>query len=432
MTGLPAHTLDRLTAATQCDGRAPSVVLAAGRDGERLLFTAHGENPVPTAETQYRIGSITKTFTAALIMQLRDAGRLELEHRLDRYLPEIGCRTPTIRQLLTHTSGLQAEPDGPWWERNTGITVDELLAGVTREKWALPPGRHRHYSNLGFALLGAVVERSTGQPWRSAVKSRVLDPVGLHDTTATPRNPYATGYLVHPWQQQMRTEPIPDTQAMAPAGQLWSTADDLVRWGAVLAGGHPDVLDPATAEEMRTLAAIVDPDQWTLGTGLGIQLNRVGERVYCGHSGSMPGYVACLAVHPESGYATATFANCYTGARVTTLAHNALSAILDTAFEPIEPWRPTEPAPPELAPITGRWWWMGTEITIASRGGNLVDVDGDQVATLEPVAPDVWRYVDGADRGELLQVLRDPDGSVAALDIRTFIFTRDPWPANPR
>lgn len=432
MTGLPEHTLDRLTAATQRNGRAPSVLLAVGRDGERLLLTGHGENPVPTAETQYRIGSITKTFTATLIMQLRDAGLLELERSIGHYLPELGETAPTIRHFLTHTSGLQAEPDGPWWERNPGVSVPELLAGLTNEKWALPVGRYRHYSNLGFGLLGAVVERITGEPWRAVLKSRILDPAGLKDTGADPRNPYATGYLVHPWQEEMRAEPIPDTRAMAPAGQLWSTVDDLLRWGAVLANGHPDVLDPDTAEEMRTLAAIVDADQWTLGTGLGVQLNRVGERIYCGHSGSMPGYVACLAVHPESGWATATFANCYTGVRVTTLAHQALSAILDTGLEPIEPWRPTEPVPAELAPITGRWWWMGTEITIAYRDGVLLDVDGDQVATLEPIAPDLWRYVDGADRGELLKVLRGPDGSIEALDIRTFVFTRDPWPLSPR
>jgi CubicO group peptidase (beta-lactamase class C family) len=432
VTALPEHTLNRLTAAAQRDGRAPSVVLAAGRDGKRLLFTGHGENPVPTAETQYRIGSITKTFTATLTMQLRDSGRLELDEPIGRYLPELANRTPTIRQLLTHTSGLQAEPDGPWWERNPGPTVEQLLAGVTNEKWALRAGRYRHYSNLGFGLLGAVIERVTGEPWRAVLRSRILDPAGLKDTGTNPRNPYATGYLVHPWEEEMRVEPIPDTQAMAPAGQLWSTAGDLLRWGAILATGHPDVLESDTAEEMCTLAAVVDPDQWTLGTGLGVQLNRVGERVYCGHSGSMPGYVACLAVHPESGFATVTFANCYTGVRVTTLAHNALTAILDTDIEPIEPWRPAESAPPELAPITGRWWWMGTEITIAYRDGGLVDVDGDQVARLVPVAPDVWQYVDGADRGEFLRVLRGPDGSVAALDIRTFVFTRDPWPQNPR
>src|SRR5256885_14204843 len=122
MTALPEHALDRMTAAIQRDGRAPSVVLAAGRDGERLLFTGHGENPVPVPEMQYRVGSITKTFTATLILQLRDSGRLELEHPVGHYLPELGDRTPTIRHLLTHTAGLQAEPDGPWWERSPRVT----------------------------------------------------------------------------------------------------------------------------------------------------------------------------------------------------------------------------------------------------------------------------------------------------------------------
>jgi len=427
-----ATALDKLAAEAQRDGRAPSLVLAAGQHGERAHLTTYGDNPTPTPQTHYRIGSITKTFTAALVLQLRDAGQLDLDEPIGRWLPNLAAGSPTSRQLLSHTSGLQSEPEGQWWERSPGVTVEELLAGVTPAKLALPPGRFRHYSNLGFGLLGAVVERVAGQPWRAVLQQRLLDPIGLKDTAPDPRNPYAPGYLVHPWLQQLREEPIPDTRAMAAAGQLWSTADDLLKWGAVLADGHDGVLDPDTAEEMRSPIAIVDPQRWTLGSGLGLQLNRLGERVYCGHSGSMPGYLACLAVDPGSGWATVAFANCYTNAAVTTLAHKALSMILDGQEDPVEPWRPAGPVPPEIAPITGRWWWMGYEITIGYSDGQLLDIDGDDVTPLEPVEPDVWRYLEGPDRGELLRVVRGPNGEVESLDLHTFVFTRDAWPADPR
>jgi CubicO group peptidase (beta-lactamase class C family) len=434
ITAQLGSSLDQLAGTAQRDGRAPSLVLAAGQDGECLHHTGQGGNPVPSPQTQYRVGSISKTFTAALVMQLRDEGRLDLDEPIGRLLPELGEHAPTARRLLTHTSGLQAEPDGPWWERSPGPSVERLLAGVTAEKFTLPPGRFRHYSNLGYGLLGALLERLTGRPWREVLQARILDPAGLRDTGCTPRDPYARGYLVHPWAQQLREEPTPDTAAMAPAGQLWSTTGDLLRWAAVLVGGHDGVLSRETAEEMRAPAAIVDARRWSLGTGLGIQLNRVGDRVYCGHTGSMPGFVACLAADPDTGWATVAFANCYTGARVSTLAHTALEEILDAQPEPIVPWRPDGPVSSEVEPVTGRWWWMGNEITIGydAATGQLLDIDGGDVARLDRLGPDRWRYLDGPERGEDLRVLRAPNGGVEALNIRTFIFTRDPWPVTPR
>ncbi len=427
-----SSTLDGLAAAAQHDGRAPSLVLAAGRSGDLQHLSTHGSNPSPTGATQYRVGSITKTFTATLILQLRDQGQLDLDDTVDRWLPELSGRAPTIRRLLTHTAGLQSDPEGSWWERSPGGSLEQLLAGITDAKFSLPPGRFRHYSNLGFGLLGAVVERIVGAPWRDVLAERILQPLGLRDTGCRPREPYARGYLVHPWLDVMREEPTPDTGAMAPAGQLWSTVGDLLRWGSVLAQGHAGVLAPETALEMRTVTAIADPEEWTRGTGLGVQLDRVDDRLYCGHTGSMPGFVACLAVHPPTGWSTTAFANCYTGAQVTTLAHAALDVLLDAASEPVPAWTPTEPAPDDIAPLTGRWWWMGNEITIGYRDGRLLGTQDGEVAELERVGPDVWRYLNGSERGELLRVLRDPDGNVEALDIHTFIFTRDVWPKEPR
>src|SRR5437763_3667666 len=146
--------VDELVATTQSTGRVPSLVAGIVRDGALVHVSGAGEVPVPDAGTQYRIGSISKTFTAALIVQLRDEDRLSLDDLLYRHLPGTPVGGVTIRQLLAHIGGLQREPDGDWWERSAGQSVDGLLAELTPDKAALPLHGF-HYSNLAYGLLGA-------------------------------------------------------------------------------------------------------------------------------------------------------------------------------------------------------------------------------------------------------------------------------------
>ena len=131
-----------------------------------------------TPDTQYRIGSITKTFTAAAIMQLRDAGKLDLEDTLDRHV-EGAAYTPTIRRLLSHASGLQRETHDDSWLSLRFAQPDELLETLSQAELVLPSGARFHYSNLAFALLGIVVERVSGMPYQDYVRERLFEPVGL-------------------------------------------------------------------------------------------------------------------------------------------------------------------------------------------------------------------------------------------------------------
>src|SRR3712207_5991123 len=105
--------------------------------------------------------------TAAMVMQLRDEGYFTLDDLLYRHLPGTPIGGITLRQLLGHVSGLQREPDGPWWERAAGPDVDRFLADLSFDKLAGPPFRAYHYSNLAYGLLGAVLHRVTGEPWPS-------------------------------------------------------------------------------------------------------------------------------------------------------------------------------------------------------------------------------------------------------------------------
>ena len=227
----------------------------------------------------------------------------------------------------------------------------------------------------------------------------------------------------------------PASGAMAPAGQLWSTAADLSRWAAFLAEPRPGVLAPQTVAEMCAPVVISDPESWSAGHGLGVQLWRCGERVYVGHSGSMPGYLAFLVVHRPSRTGVVAFANAYTlhGSPIGTLAARLLTTVLDA--EPgsaPRPWRPGTPPPDDVAPLCGRWWWMGREFQAAW------DADTAELVItpltypnavpwrFAPDGDDRWRGLSGMNDGELLQVQRDPSGTVLALDVATFVFTRNP------
>jgi CubicO group peptidase (beta-lactamase class C family) len=446
-----ARAVDAQVADVQATGRVPTLVAAVVRDGALAHVASAGEPVGP--DTQFRLGSITKTMTATMVLQLRDEGRLSLDDLLYRHLPGTAVGGVTLRQLLGHVSGMQREPDGPWWERSAGVGLDTLLAEVTPDKLAHPPYRSHHYSNLAYGLLGAVLQRISGERWSAMVDKRLRRPLGLTRTTYHPEEPYARGYVVHPWHGTLREEPRHDSKAMAPAGQLWSTLADLARWAGFLADPDPAVLAPATLAEMCTPVAIVDPERWTAGHGLGLALRRHGERVYVGHTGSMPGYLAVLAVHRHSGIGVVAFANAYTlyGTTIGQFGDQLLTTVLDREPPPPAPWRPASPPAPAVAPLCGRWWWMGQEYEVSA------DPDTGELVVTPPTCPgakaggsapaprfapspakaaDRWRFApDGGDRwrgtagmndGEVLVVRRDPTGAVAALEIATSVFTRDP------
>jgi CubicO group peptidase (beta-lactamase class C family) len=427
--------IDQLVAETQARGRVPSLILGVVRDGELAHVAGAGETPVPDPDTQYRIGSISKTMTAALLLGLRDEGRLHLDDPVRRHLPDLPLADVTLRHLLGHVSGLQREPEGEWWERSAGGAVEELLAGVTAEKQPYPPHRGFHYSNLGYGLLGAVLARITGRPWRELVAERLLRPLGMARTTYQPVEPFARGYVVHPWHDTLHEEPREDAAAMAPAGQMWSTVEDLARWAAFLAQPVPEVLAPGTVAEMCIPVSISDLDSWTAGYGLGLELWRRGERVFVGHTGSMPGYLAVLAVHRPSRTGVVGYANAYTLHRsgIGRLGLELLTTILDGEPQGPAPWRPRPAAPgPHLDELCGRWWWMGREYEVSW------DAAAEELVFTPLTAPGAppWRFVaDGPDRwrgrsgmndGEVLRVHRSASGAITVLDIATFIFIREP------
>ncbi|MGW5351106.1 serine hydrolase domain-containing protein [Streptomyces sp. NPDC004031] len=440
----------------QRDGRAPSLVGAVVRDGALVWCGSRSmiEGHAPDGDTQYRIGSITKSFVAVLVMRLRDEGLLDLADPLARHLPETaepagqsadaaagagldaaGLRAAgrlTVAQLLSHTSGIASETPGPWWERTPGDLRPELadLLGIDPVKH--PAGRRYHYSNPGFALLGALVERLRGTHWYEALRVEVLEPLGMRRTTLLPQAPAAGGFAVHPWADVMRPEAVQDTGRMAPAGQLWSTAEDLGRWAAFLLTGRDGVLGAATLEEMRRPAA--PPEEPGAGYGLGLQLARFGKRRLAGHTGSMPGFLATVWVSPEEGVGAVALANATSGPAVGAVAADLLAITADAEPGLPRAWRPAETLAPELLELAGPWYW-GTNahaLRVDADGGlSLAPLTGQGRSTRFHVehhgTGGTWTGREGYYAGETLRPVRREDGSLSHLDIGSFVFTREPY-----
>ena len=433
-----AGELSRLLRKHQAERRVPSISAAVFRGGEIVWQEASGRaafdpDVAATPDTQYRIGSITKTFTAVAILQLRDAGELRLEDTLGDHIPESTHRGPTVRSLLAHVSGLQREPPGEVWESLEDPDVDELLERLPDAELILPPGAYWHYSNLAYALLGEIVARRVRRPATEYLDEHVIGPLGLTRTTWRPTGPAADGFLVDPYADTVQLEKPVELKGSAPIGQLWSTTGDLARWGAFLAEGDDAVLAARTLEEMHAFQAMVPyVKNWTLGWGLGLELFRDGDRIYAGHGGAMPGFQASLVVSREDKTGAAVLSNGSALTYVESLALRLAGKTFELAPPQPEEWHVEEPPPHDVVPLLGRWWGEGVEYVFRWRKAQLeASLAAETPRMLEPTrfeqeAPDRFRTLSGLERGELLRVVRDENGSVEKLYWATYPFTREP------
>jgi CubicO group peptidase (beta-lactamase class C family) len=427
--------LDRRLAEEQSTQRLPSIAAGLVRGGELVwsgavgTLTGRTDGEPATTRTQYRIGSITKTFVAVEVIRLRDEGRLDLSDRIAAHLPDAAGSAfaeVTIAQLLSHSSGLQAETSGPWWERVAGGSWADLLA--SRPELRFRPGARFHYSNVGYAVLGELVARLREVPWHEAVSRGLLVPLAMTRTSLRPEPPAALGWGVHPRADLLHVEPEHDAGAMAPAGQFWSTVEDLSRWAAFLAGRTAGLLSTDTLDEMCLPIVVNDlPDQpWNAAHGLGWQVWNVEGRRYAGHGGSMPGYLAGLRVSRETGDGCVVFANATSG--MGQVGVDLLDLLAE--HEPVlpTPWAADSDQVSGLE-LVGDWYWGTTAYTLSlARDGHLVlgEPGVHRGSRFRPTETG-WVGLDGYHEGEPLVAVRAQDGSVSHLDLGSFRFTRTPY-----
>jgi hypothetical protein len=190
---------------------------------------------------------------------------------------------------------------------------------------------------------------------------------------------------------------------------------------------------------MRAFQGLVDTERWTMGYGLGLMLMRHGDRVFFGHDGGMPGFLARMAYSAKDRAGAVVLVNSSSGAVFERLALDLAVKTIEAAPGEPDPWRPGEPPPAELAAALGRWWTEGVEFVFAWRGGRLEARGALAPPTAPPAVferrePDSYRTVSGRERGEALRLVRDEAGDVVKMYWATYPLTRTPdlfWPTHP-
>jgi CubicO group peptidase (beta-lactamase class C family) len=432
------RALHRIALGRQTKHRVPGLYAGVVRGGgfvwQEGIGSADLDRPeaAPGPDDQFLVASNSKTFTAVLVMQLRDEGKLRLDDTLGTFLPGTRHADVTIRSCLAHVSGLQREPHGDVWATLESPDRDGLVAGLEQAEQVGSMHHLWHYSNLVYSLLGEVVARVDGREWYDALRARVLEPLEMTRTTrGFDGGPHVQGYYVPPWSDVPRREPEWDVRALDACTGLASTPADMARWSAFVAAPPTEVLDPDTLEEMCEPRTMVDRQRWTLGFGLGFMVLRHGHRLYVGHTGAMPGHITGLFTHRESGTGGLAMMN-------TTSAPDPASFAVELAdhvveHDPVEPevWRPGTAVPEELEGLLGVWFSEGTPFVFSVRRGRLeARMQGlpehKPPAVFEELEPDLYRTVSGRETGELLRVTRDEHGGVRHLHWATYLCTREP------
>jgi CubicO group peptidase (beta-lactamase class C family)/D-alanyl-D-alanine dipeptidase len=346
--------------AAEMERHALPAVAIALVDGDRMAWAEaygrakldEGEDGAADLDTVFRVGSVSKLFTDIAIMQLVEAGELDLDAPVTEYLPELTPANPygvplTLRQLMAHRSGLVREPPVGHYFDDTAPSLAATVGSLAATTLVLPPESQAKYSNAAIAAVGYVLERRAGEPFATALQRRVLAPLGM-DASAFEPVPAAREHLADAlmWGIDGREFRAPTFElGMAPAGSMYATVGDLARFMiAMLRGGEGErgrVLEAATLAQMWT-PQFAGPEADT-GFGIGFNLSRLDGHRRIGHGGAIYGFATELAMLPDDGLGvvvvtTRDIANAVT----TSLADATLRAALalrsgaePPAYEPV-------------------------------------------------------------------------------------------------
>lgn len=309
-------TVDSLAAAFIAEPQAPGVsiaVIRASRD--TLVFKGYGrsdiENDVPaTPATVYRIGSITKQFTAAAVMRLVERGTVHLDDPIGKYLGALPAawRPVTVQELLNHTSGIPSYTDlGESWIRRWGESMppDTLVALTAHKPLDFAPGTNWRYDNSGYVVLGMLLEKVTGSPYAAYLDSTLFRPLGLTGTRycyPAPIIPHRSRGYARAGQTFTNATFLNMTQPFS-AGALCSTVGDLARWNAALATGQ--VVSPTSYRQMTTPRGAAVSHHY----GFGLERDTLGGRVRISHGGGINGFITSNAYFPSDSLSITVLAN---------------------------------------------------------------------------------------------------------------------------
>jgi len=296
---------------------AAGISIAVAR-GDKIIFAkgyglADVELNVPVnADSIFRIGSVTKQFTAAAVMKLVEEGKISLDATVQTYLPDFPEKQwpVKVRHLLTHTAGVWSyTADEKFMGRDTSLelTPTEMIALFKDKPLEFEPGTKFSYSNSGYYLLGAIVEKVSGKPYATYVQEELFGPLGLAHTRYESNTDIipgrAQGYTLK--DGKLANDKAIGADVPGAAGSLLSTPSDLVRWEIALSEGK--VVKPESFKLMSTSAYLTDGKKTNYGFGLG--MNEWEGRRRISHSGGIFGFSSILISLPEDGVVVAALSN---------------------------------------------------------------------------------------------------------------------------
>ncbi len=421
--------------------RIPGVQLAVYFDGEVQLSRAYGVADQGTGEVLrtdhlFRIASHSKFFTATAILQLAERGALRLDDTLDLYIPELADHPQfsnvTVGELLSHSSGITRDSNnGDYWQLMRPYPDAEGLIEMVNDGGAITaPHMAFKYSNVGYSLLGRVIEAASGHSYADYMEERVIAAAGLRNTGVEwdpeRAQEYASGHTgLHTSHERTTIEAV-DTRAFAPATGFYGTAEDLVKFAAAHFTGNETLLSERSKRLQRRPVWNASADKpGATQYGLGAIIDDVGgHRVY-GHSGGFPGHITRTLFDPEQRVAISVLTNAIDGAAgeisdgVLRILDGALYAPSQLSFE-----APAPTTDVDMARFTGRFSNLWGVMDVALIGDRLLALAPGGASPLEE--PDVLSVVDEATLkiesgggfgsvGELMKFEFAADGSIVSV-----------------
>ncbi len=375
--------------------QVPGVQAAVRADGELVLSGAYGLADVaePTTLTRrhlFRIASHSKTFTAVAVLQLVESGALRLDDTVARWVPELTDTAPeigrrTLRQLLSHGGGVIRDGlDGDHWVLGLPFPDRERLLAIAADDAAVfAADRDFKYSNIGFGLLGLVVEAASGQPYNAYVSEHIVDRLGLLDTGPEldpARAPdYATGYSALALGERVPVDHV-DTRDLAAATGFYATAEDLTAYFSAHLPGDDRLLSDDAKRSMRRQEWAVDDG----GYGLGLMLRTIRDRKLWGHGGGYPGHITRSLFDPEDRLAVSVLTNAVDGP-----ADELAGAFFSVLALATDPALDTPPVPDGIDParFTGQFATLWGVTEVALLGERLFALHPDQADPAAKATP---------------------------------------------
>jgi CubicO group peptidase (beta-lactamase class C family) len=385
----PSEKTDALLAGL-VETNDPGLAVLVAQDGKVLFEKGYGladrEHQVPVIpQTTFRIGSITKQFTASAILKLQEAGKLSVSDKLSKYIPDFPRGDEvTLRHLLTHTSGIHSYTDEPdFLSRVTNATTSgAIIEAMKQYPYDFDPGAKWSYDNSGYVLLGYIVEKVSGENYGDFLRENFFQPLGMTNTgvyRAQLGLPHeALGYNLGPNGFNLALNW--DMSWAGGAGALYSTVEDLYRWNEGIFNGR--VLDPASLKAAfnRVKTTENQADNSDNGYGFGWFVTRHRGLREISHGGGLNGFSSFLLRVPDEKFTVAILANAQPGrtnANPDRLGQQLADIYLADKLAPL-PIANTNVSPKTYDALAGRYELLGKFLTISRRGPRLFGQYADQ------------------------------------------------------